>query len=117
MASQSAVSALSAYRQILRATRIAFQNDSRVLLASRQEARQNFEKHRRLGIDTPMQINHAIEVASILRHNIVQGARSAEDENAKWELRIHDEIERGDNDSIKVAGKSVKVDKPCSSAS
>jgi hypothetical protein len=31
-----------------------------------------------------MQINHAIEVASILRHNIVQGARSAEDENAKW---------------------------------
>jgi hypothetical protein len=88
-----------------------------------------------------MQINHAIEVASILRHNIVQGARSAEDENARWgvyppsftrkimdwhrganiwsvtELRIHDEIERGDNDSIKIAGKNVKVDKPCSSAS
>jgi hypothetical protein len=89
-----------------------------------------------------MQINHALEVASILRHNIVQGARDAEDENAKWgaylpelvgswfsigrmeweandciclELRIHDEIERGDNDSIKVAGKKVKVDKPCSS--
>jgi hypothetical protein len=31
-----------------------------------------------------MQINHAIEVASILRHNIVQGARDAEDESAKW---------------------------------
>ena len=30
------------------------------------------------------------------------------------ELRIHEEIERGDNDSIKVGGKSVKVDKPCS---
>ncbi|KAL5045953.1 mitochondrial zinc maintenance protein 1, mitochondrial [Aspergillus fruticulosus] len=115
MASQSAVSALSAYRQLLRATRIAFQNDTRVLVAARQEARQNFEKHRRNGIDTPMQINHALEVASILRHNIVQGARDAEDENAKWELRIHDEIERGDNDSIKVAGKKVKVDKPCSS--
>jgi hypothetical protein len=33
------------------------------------------------------------------------------------ELRIHDEIERGDNDSIKVGGKNVKVDKPCSSSS
>ncbi|KAL4804022.1 hypothetical protein BDV18DRAFT_143695 [Aspergillus unguis] len=114
MSSQPAISALSAYRQVLRATRIAFQNDTRVLLAARQEARQNFEKHRRLGIDTPMQINHAIEVASILRHNIVQGAREAGDESAKWELNIHDEIERGDNDSIKVGGKSVKVDKPCS---
>ncbi|KAL2832494.1 hypothetical protein BDW59DRAFT_157316 [Aspergillus cavernicola] len=115
MASHSAGSALSAYRQILRATRIAFQNDSRVLLAARQEARQNFEQHRRLGIDTPMQINHAIEVADILRHNIVQGSRAAEDESAKWQLNIHDDIERGDNDSVKVGGKSVKVDKACSS--
>lgn len=32
-----------------------------------------------------MQINHAVEVANILRHNIVQGARDAEaDESAKW---------------------------------
>lgn len=31
------------------------------------------------------------------------------------ELRIHDDIERGDNDTIKVAGNKVKVDKPCSS--
>ncbi|KAL4902722.1 mitochondrial zinc maintenance protein 1, mitochondrial [Aspergillus multicolor] len=115
MSAQPAVSALSAYRQILRATRIAFQNDTRVLFASRKEARTQFETHRRFGIDTPMQINHAIEVASILRHNIVQGARDAKDEDAKWELRIHDEIERGDNDSVKVAGKKVKVDKPCSS--
>lgn len=60
-------------------------DDTRVLLAARQEARQNFEKHRRFGIDTPMQINHAVEVANILRHNIVQGARdAAADENAKW---------------------------------
>lgn len=29
-------------------------------------------------------------------------------------LNIHDEIERGDNDSIKLGGKNVKVDKPCS---
>lgn len=31
------------------------------------------------------------------------------------ELRIHDEIERGDNDSIKVDGKDVKIHKACSS--
>ncbi|KAL5365040.1 mitochondrial zinc maintenance protein 1, mitochondrial [Aspergillus floccosus] len=107
-------SARSAYRQLLRATRIAFRDDVRVLIAARQEARRNFDSHRRQGIDTPMQINHAIEVANILRHNIVQGVRESEDEAARWELRIHDEIERGDNDSIKVGGKTVKVDKPCS---
>lgn len=114
MASQTAVSARSAYRQLLRATRVAFRDDIRVLIASRKEARRNFDAHRRLAVDTPMQINHAIEVANLLRHNLVQGVREQGDEDAKWELRIHEEIERGDNDSIKVAGKNVKVDKPCS---
>ncbi|BCR90696.1 LYR motif-containing protein [Aspergillus chevalieri] len=114
MASQTAVSARSAYRQLLRATRVAFQDDVRVLVASRQEARRNFDAHRRLAVDTPMQIKHAVEVADLLRHNLVQGSREEGNEDAKWELRIHDEIERGDNDSIKVGGKSVKVDKPCS---
>lgn len=89
-----------------------------------------------------MQINHAIEVATILRHNIVQGAREDGNEAAKWgmylcivmrdfalwallvwvqeanpvlELRIHDEIERGDNDTIKVGDQDVKIHKACSS--
>ncbi|PWY75498.1 mitochondrial zinc maintenance protein 1, mitochondrial [Aspergillus heteromorphus CBS 117.55] len=110
-----AISARSAYRQLLRATRIAFRNDIRVMLGARQEARRNFDNHPRVGIDTPMQIKHAVEVADILKHNIVQGVREKGDEDAKWELRIHDDIERGDNDSIRVNGKQVKVDKPCSS--
>ncbi|KAJ6111478.1 Mitochondrial zinc maintenance protein 1 [Penicillium sp. IBT 18751x] len=130
----SSLSALSAYRQILRATRIAFQNDNRVLLAARAEARRNFEENRRVGIDTGLQINNAIEVANILRHNIVQGAREDGNEDAKWEpecriraesnandwtteLNIHDEIERGDNDSIKVGNQNVKIHKACSSSS
>lgn len=166
-------SALSAYRQLLRATRIAFRgtqkphspsqptptaavqskannssnpDDTRVLLAARQEARRNFDQNRRVGVDTGMQINHAVEVANILRHNLVQGAREDGNEAAKWgmfflsilqigvglrmrryvcigmragltgtELRIHDEIERGDNDSIKVGNKDVKIHKACSS--
>ncbi|GLB01598.1 mitochondrial zinc maintenance protein 1, mitochondrial [Aspergillus tubingensis] len=115
MSSQTSLSARSAYRQLLRATRIAFRDDVRVMIAARQEARRNFDSHRREGIDTPMQINHALEVANILRHNIVQGVREQNDENAKWELRIHDDIERGDNDTIRVKGKTVKVDKACSS--
>ena len=31
------------------------------------------------------------------------------------ELNIHDDIERGDNDSIKVVDKDVKIHKACSS--
>ncbi|OQD73645.1 hypothetical protein PENDEC_c014G00466 [Penicillium decumbens] len=108
------LSALSAYRQILRATRIAFANDTRVLLAARAEARQKFDENRRAAVDTGMQINQALEVASILRHNIVQGSREEGKEDAKWELNIHGEIERGDNDSIKVGNKDVKIHKACS---
>lgn len=114
MASPS-LSALSAYRQVLRATRVAFRDDVRVMIAARQEARRNFDQNRRVGIDTGMQINHAVEVANLLRHNLVQGAREDGNEAAKWELRIHDEIERGDNDSIKIAGQNVKIHKACSS--
>ena len=46
--------------------------------------RQKFEENRRPAINTAMQINHAIEVANILRHNIVQGSREQGDEAAKW---------------------------------
>ncbi|RJE22657.1 hypothetical protein PHISCL_05001 [Aspergillus sclerotialis] len=113
--STPALSAREAYRYLLRATRIAFQNDTRVLLAARQQAREQFDSHRRVGVDTPMQIKHAVEVADLLRHNIVQGSREAGNEDAQWQLNIHEDIERGDNDSIKVGGKKVKVDKPCSS--
>lgn len=61
-----------------------FLDDPRVLLAARAEARRNFDQNRRVGIDTGMQINQAVEVASILRHNIVQGSREDGNEDAKW---------------------------------
>lgn len=63
---------------------ITLTEDTRVLLAARQEARRQFDEHKRVGIDTPMQINHAIEVASILKHNIVQGVKEEGNEAAKW---------------------------------
>jgi hypothetical protein len=56
------------------------------MVAARQEARRNFDQNRRVGIDNGMQINHAIEVANILRHNLVQGAREDGDESAKWRM-------------------------------
>lgn len=65
---------------------ISYLDDARVMIAARQEARRNFDQNRRLGVDTGMQINHAIEVANILRHNIVQGAREDGDESAKWRM-------------------------------
>jgi hypothetical protein len=59
------------------------------MIAARQEARRNFDQNRRVAIDTGMQINHAIEVANILRHNLVQGAREDGDESAKWRTWNH----------------------------
>jgi len=114
MPTQSSVSALSAYRQLLRATRIAFQGDYPVLTAARLEARKRFNQNRREGVDTPMQIQTAIEAAQILRHNIVQGSRDKDAEDGKWELRIHGDIEQGDNDSVKVGGENIKIEKGCS---
>jgi len=112
--------ALSAYRHLLRATRIAFRGDFPVLHAARAEARKHFDENRVLGTDTPTKIQHAVETAEILRRNVVQGRRveSLNEQGEKvesYELRIHDHIERGDNESIKMAGRdSGNVGKPCS---
>ena len=100
-----AVSALSAYRTLLRATRIAFEGapthpaplnfpppsfplqkltsysrypgDVRTLHAARVECRKHFNEHRRPGVDTPMRIQGALEAAHMLRTNVVQGVREA----------------------------------------
>jgi complex III assembly factor LYRM7 len=55
-----------------------------MLYAARNEARRRFEENRFQGVDSGMQIQHALETADILRHNIVQGARDAHREDAKW---------------------------------
>lgn len=84
--------ALSAYRTLLRSTRIAFQSNSRLnltltttnliaddiptLLAARHNARSTFEKHRDLpasGEEATKQIHYANDVARILRENVLQG--------------------------------------------
>ncbi|KAI0020028.1 hypothetical protein F4780DRAFT_779951 [Xylariomycetidae sp. FL0641] len=104
--------ALPAYRHLLRAARIAFQGDARVLSAATASIREGFRTNAALDPSDPAvpgAIQHAEEVAQILRQNIVQGQKAAEDDTYK--LRIHKDTERGDNDSVKFPnGKTVKID-------
>ncbi len=74
-------------------------------------------------------VKHAEDVAQILRHNIVQGEQQEGEDvlsmatrklsENQWltneiELRIHKDTERGDNDTVKLGAKTVKVGQPCS---
>ncbi|KAI9736355.1 MAG: Mitochondrial zinc maintenance protein 1, mitochondrial [Cirrosporium novae-zelandiae] len=79
--------ALSAYRAILRSARIAFQGDAPVLLAARAKARESFEQYRSLapsGDEAKKQIEHANEVADILRRNIVQGVKAGGEQEERY---------------------------------
>jgi len=108
--------ALVAYRHLLRSTRIAFEGDYNLLHAARKQARDRFNNLRSLNASSDeamREISHAQEVAKLLRHNIVQ-AQKAEGKDA-YQLRIHEETERGENDTVKnPAGGTVKIGKSCS---
>ncbi|KAH7358677.1 hypothetical protein B0T11DRAFT_284960 [Plectosphaerella cucumerina] len=99
--------ALAAYRSLLRSAAIAFEGDVRTLLAAKQQIRQSFQANAALAPTDPNTqpaIDHAFEVAKFLRENVVQGTRQEDD---KYVLRIHEHTERGDNESIKTAGKGT----------
>ena len=126
--------ALSAYRTLLRAARVAFQGtlfpsssyllqnlsltdlssagDARLLSASFTQARQSFEAQRSSPPDKIREgVQHAFEVARVLREQVVQGAK-VEGQNAigteeRYQLRIHDETERGTNESVKTGSLDV----------
>ncbi|KAK0749167.1 mitochondrial zinc maintenance protein 1, mitochondrial [Schizothecium vesticola] len=105
---------LQAYRNLMRAARIAFQGDARVLAGAQQSIRMGFRDKASLSSEDPEiqpALKHAEEVAQFLRTNLVQG----EKEGDVYKLNIHKDIERGDNDTVKLAGKTVKIDgKKCS---
>ncbi|KAK4117802.1 hypothetical protein N656DRAFT_794233 [Canariomyces notabilis] len=103
------MAALQAYKNLLRASRIAFEGDTRMLDAARQQIRREFREKASLSPSDPTvqpAIQHAEEVASFLKTNLVQGRR----EGDKYKLRIHQYTERGDNDSIKLGNKNITVD-------
>ena len=133
------LTAVSAYRTLLRAARIAFRGtllpslpsvqsptavhsprivrpqvlicpigDIRLLTASFAQARQGFESNRSSSPEKIQEgVQHALEVARVLREHIVQGAKDPRGAD-KYQLRIHDEIERGSNESVKTGGVNME---------
>ncbi|KAK4218956.1 hypothetical protein QBC37DRAFT_410903 [Rhypophila decipiens] len=100
---------LQAYRHLMRAARIAFEGDSRVLTAAREQIRTRFREKASLPASDPSiapAIQQAEELAIFLKSNVVQGRR----EGDTYKLRIHEHTERGDNDSIKLGGQTIKMD-------
>ncbi|KAI1744769.1 hypothetical protein F4680DRAFT_235063 [Xylaria scruposa] len=97
------MSTVPAYRNLLRAARLAFHGDSTMLTAARSSIREGFRANAALepsSPEFPAAVKHADEVATILRQNVVQGKKDGD----RYKLRIHEETERGDNDTIKTAG-------------
>ncbi|KAK3185576.1 Mitochondrial zinc maintenance protein 1, mitochondrial [Lecanicillium sp. MT-2017a] len=94
-----------AYRNLWRAARIAFQGDVATLQAAQGQIRHEFRSRQSLDPSDAKvneSIQHANEVAQFLRQNVVQGQRSSGEEDT-YQLRIHKDTERGDNESIKMA--------------
>ncbi|KAK2593555.1 Mitochondrial zinc maintenance protein 1, mitochondrial [Conoideocrella luteorostrata] len=101
--------ALAAYRNLMRAARIAFQGDAPVLAAAKQQIRHEFRQKSSMSSSdsaTKEAIQHAQEVAKFLRANVVQG-KKLDGEDNMYRLRIHEDTERGDNDTIKMAGQGT----------
>lgn len=74
--------ATQAYRHLLRATRIAFAGDERVLSAARDQIRSGFRDKASLAPSDPAvapALQHAQQVAEFLRSNLVQGRKEADD--------------------------------------
>jgi complex III assembly factor LYRM7 len=112
--------ALAAYRHILRSARIAFQGttsdprtkqieaniltspgDPTRLTAAKAAARSGFLSNRSLTDQKEIEdsIQHARDVGTILQQNVVQGQYNEAKE--RYKLKIHEKIERGDNETIK----------------
>lgn len=75
--------ALPAYRSLLRASRLAFQGDERMLSAARTQIRTGFREKSVLQPTDPAvmpAIQHAQAVAAFLTANVVQGKREDEGE-------------------------------------
>ncbi|KAK6347747.1 Mitochondrial zinc maintenance protein 1, mitochondrial [Orbilia javanica] len=107
------MSAIHAYRALLRAAQAAFQGDSKLLLASHREIRAQFERNlgSASGDDKEEKVKHAFEVAKFLKQNVVQAEKV--DGQEQFKLRLRDETERGDNESIKtpLKGRVGKFEK------
>lgn len=102
--SSTARRALIAYRHGLRAARIAFDQDTRMLLAARQQMRDGMIHPPNPEVPVTEQIKLMEDVALFLRKNVVQGKRVESRDPAEdptYHLNIHKDTELGDNDDVK----------------
>ncbi|EJS42187.1 fmp36p [Saccharomyces arboricola H-6] len=103
--------ALNAYRHGLRATRIAFQNDTEVLSAARAKMRSGMVNPPNPKLTEEEQIKHLEDVAVFLKRNLVQG-KKVNDGNKKeprYHLNIHKDTELGDNETTADPTARVKT--------
>lgn len=110
------MAARAAYRNLLRAAELAFHGDISIHQAARFQIREGFRHNASLSpsdSQIPALLNHAKDVATILKENVVQGKKDGD----AYKLRIHKHTERGDNDTVKFpGGKTTKIDgKTCCS--
>ena len=105
------MSGVQVYRNLIRSAGIAFKGDTHVLGAARQEIRRNFDAARDVTEEEKLaKLQHAEEVAKVLRMNVVQGKRV---EGDTFDLRIHKDIELGDNESIRKAKQAPGIGQGC----
>ncbi|KND92709.1 Mitochondrial zinc maintenance protein 1, mitochondrial [Tolypocladium ophioglossoides CBS 100239] len=84
--------ALVAYRNLMRAARIAFKGDAPVLAAAQVQIRHEFRQKSSLessSADSEAAIQHAEEVARILRENVVQGRKAEGQQDTYSEQSRH----------------------------
>ncbi|KAG9104929.1 hypothetical protein FRC06_004996 [Ceratobasidium sp. 370] len=93
-------SARSAYRALFRASGATFAGDDRVLYAFRDKVRTETVAGRQVLDSTEYEarVQHAFEVATVLKKNIVQGMKGDDD---TYCLRITSDTELGSNDGVK----------------
>ncbi|KAF7560053.1 hypothetical protein G7046_g4118 [Stylonectria norvegica] len=77
------MAALVAYRNLMRAARLAFQGDAPILSAAQTQIRSEFRQQLPSDSTVPDAIQRAEEVAKVLRENVVQGKQS-DDEQDKY---------------------------------
>lgn len=81
------MAALQAYRSLLRATRLTFQGDQRLLTNAREQIRAGFRKKAALAPSDPAvapAVEHARQVAAMLRENVVQGRNEGDGRYSKF---------------------------------
>ncbi|GJE98138.1 peptide chain release factor-like protein [Phanerochaete sordida] len=98
-------SARAAYRDFLRASNVTFAGDVVVQNAFRLKVRNEILPAASIADQAIWEEKIALtrEISEVLRRNIVQARKVEDASEEKWQLRITEHTELGDNDSIKSA--------------